>query len=129
MILINDKQQAHEKTWACYNYSFRPLRPRRDVDEGMHMRQHAEVPHEAGAFQTPEGPLVFARVLRVAEEAEVDLVHAAISADEVHDLVGIFTAERRDQVAHDGLDEPFLICGHISEGETRMRLAPFTEAD
>src|SRR5436853_593817 len=74
-----------------------------DVDVAVDVFEDAVVPHEAWAFEATEGPVVGAGGL---EEAEVDLLHAAVAAHQVHDLVAVLAAIRRDQVAHDGLDKP-----------------------
>src|SRR5262245_2325947 len=71
----------------------------RDVHVAVHVRQHAEVPDEAGALDAPEVPLAFLR-RRHLEEAKMQLLEATVGLDDLHDLVGVLLAERRQDRAH-----------------------------
>src|SRR5687768_12765783 len=66
-----------------------PLRVRAggDVHERVDVRQHAEVPHEAGAFEPPEAPAV--RFLTLAIERQMDAFDAAVATDDLHHFIDV----------------------------------------
>src|SRR5437879_1769051 len=63
------------------------------VHKAMYVRQGAEVPDEAGAFESPEVPADLVGRAVVLVEGDVDVVHAAVGLDELHHLVGVLLAE------------------------------------
>src|SRR5689334_1923673 len=67
-----------------------------DIDKRVHVRQDAIVPNEAWSFDPPEVPLLIVLHLLVFVEGQMDLVHAAVGLDDLHDFVGVFLAIRRE---------------------------------
>src|SRR5262249_39743993 len=88
-----------------------------------------EVPHEAGAFQAPEVPALLVVHAGVLVEGEVDLLQPAIGLDDLHHLVGILLAIRRQDRAHDSLDESELVLVQLARADARLPLPGRTEAN
>src|SRR5262249_35589178 len=101
---------------------------RRDVHVAVNVLQDAEVPDETGSLDAPEAPLALFRG-GLLEEAQVQLLEPAIGLDDLHDLVGIFLAERRQDVAHHLRQQVLLVLRHLAVAQARLAILGLLEAD
>src|SRR5438105_4170944 len=101
----------------------------RYADVGVDVRKDAVVPDEAGAFETPEVPRLLRLRVLVLVEGQVDLLKAALALDDFQDFVSVLLPVRREDVAHDLLDEILLLLRQLSEGDARLGLARGAEFD